>query len=319
MTLIDKRNYLFDNLKGFLIICVIIGNSLEYANPTSIDLNYFILFLYIFHMPLFAFISGYFNIRSKRTTQEKVISILKIYLFAQIFYFLANKLLFGDLNSKINFFAPTWTMWYFISLMSWYIISDFIKNKKRWFIISILISLYVGFDQSIGSYASISRTFFFLPYFIAGMGFKEEYFEKLRKYKYKLAIVSVVFFIILYSVSDFVPVELFFEYTNYSTYSDSSLFAFIIRIFHYISSFVVIAFLIGVAPKTRTSLSKIGQASLVLYVSHGFIIKLLYKYSPINYSTPLNILMAELAILILTITVSILLIALSSIIKKRKV
>lgn len=315
VSIIKNRNYLFDNLKGFLIICVIIGNSLEYINPTSIDLHFFILFLYIFHMPLFSFISGYFNNKSTRTTQENVVGILKIYLFSQILYYIINILIFENSSYNLEFFSPAWTMWYFLSLMSWYIISDFIKNKKRWLLISILISLYIGFDSSVSSYASISRTFFFLPYFIAGMCFKEDYFEKLKHYRYKLAIISFVFIFILYVLSDSIPIELLFEYTKYSTYFDNLLFPFSIRIFHYICSILVGAFIISVASKEKTILSFLGKSSVVLYVCHGLIIRILHKYSFLNYSTPLNILVSELTIIIITILFSLLYVYLIPIIK----
>ena len=66
------RDFYFDTLKGFLILCVIIGNSLELADPQNINIHYFILFLYVFHMPLFTFVSGYFSKLSKRTTVQKV-------------------------------------------------------------------------------------------------------------------------------------------------------------------------------------------------------------------------------------------------------
>jgi len=253
--------------------------------------------------------------KSNRTTQEKVISILKIYLISQLFYFIINKVFFEETSIKLEFFMPAWTMWYFLSLICWYIISDYIKNKKLWILISILISLFIGFDSSVGGFASISRTFFFLPFFIAGMCFKEDYFEKLRRYKYALAMLSVVFIVFLYLISDVMPVELLFEYTQYLTNFGSSLSPFLVRIFHYISSMVVGAFLISVTSKSKTILSILGRYSVVLYVCHSLIIKVLYKYAYINYSTPFNVLVSELTIIFIVILVSLLYINIISIIK----
>ncbi|MDS0526986.1 acyltransferase family protein [Clostridium sp. SHJSY1] len=285
---------------------MIIGNSLEHDTVASEKAHYLILCLYIFHMPLFAFVSGYFNRKSKRTTQEKVIGILKIYLFAQLFYTIVNKVIFEETSSKLELFSPKWTMWYFVSLMSWYIISDFIKDKKKWFIISIALALYIGHDQSVGSYASISRTFFFLPYFILGMGFKEEYFEKLRRFKYVLAVTSVIFFAVLYYLSDSITVEMFFEYTKYSYYADTDVIPLYIRIFHYVGSFIVCAFILSIIPTVKTQLSIIGKNSIVLYVSHSFIVQLLYKYHFTNIETIFDILKCEFTILVFTITLSLL-------------
>lgn len=53
-----KRLYFIDNLRGFLIILVIIGHCIQYMD---IDYDHNIIFRYIysFHMPLFMFVSGY--------------------------------------------------------------------------------------------------------------------------------------------------------------------------------------------------------------------------------------------------------------------
>ena len=55
-----ERNYLFDNLKFFLIVLVVFGHSLE---EISLEHNYAIIraWIYSFHMPAFVFISGYFS------------------------------------------------------------------------------------------------------------------------------------------------------------------------------------------------------------------------------------------------------------------
>ena len=314
----ENRNYLFDNLKGFLILCVILGNSLEYANPTSINTHYLILVLYIFHMPLFAFVSGYFSSKSRRTTQDKVVGILKIYLCAQAFYYIINKFYFSETKLNLEIFSPSWTLWYFVSLMFWYIISDFIKEKKKWFMFSILIALYIGFDSSVGSYVSIARTFFFLPYFIAGMSFNTKYLEKLRKYKLPLALLTVVVLGVLYLISPFIPVELLFEYSKYITYFDNATFPLLIRLFHYISSFIVGGFLLSIVPEKKTKLSKIGEFSVVMYVTHAFIIKVLYKYPFITYESLVSTFISEIIIISITILVTLIYVKLKSIYKMRQ-
>ena len=46
------RDFYFDTLKGFLILCVIIGNSLELADPQNINIHYFIYFYMIFQIEI---------------------------------------------------------------------------------------------------------------------------------------------------------------------------------------------------------------------------------------------------------------------------
>ena len=54
----QNRLIWLDNLKGFLIILVVLGHAIQCVNP---DFQHDILFRYIysFHMPLFIFVSGY--------------------------------------------------------------------------------------------------------------------------------------------------------------------------------------------------------------------------------------------------------------------
>lgn len=186
------RKYYFDNLKGFLIICVIIGNSLELANPTSVNVHTFILLLYIFHMPMFAFVSGYFSKISKRSTKERVIDTTKLYLSAQIFYTFFNFLILKKSSVRLELLMPQWTLWYLLSMIFWYIISDYILDYKKWLMGSVCLSLIIGLDGSIGTIASVSRTVFFLPFFIIGRTFKEDYIEKLKKHKSKFVILTIV-------------------------------------------------------------------------------------------------------------------------------
>ena len=248
-------------------------------------------------MPLFTFVSGYFCTKSKRTTQEKVIKIFKIYLGVQIFYFLLNKFVFSS-SLTLEFFTPQWTMWYLLSLIFWYILSDYIKDKKKWLILSLIVSLAIGFDDSVGSYASVSRTFFFLPYFVAGMMFKKEYLEKLKNYRIHLLLSSIVVLFVLYLLKDGTMLELLFEYTKYGFYYDNRLFPFFIRIFHYIGSFILGGLILSFIPSKATKLHTIGQNSLIMYIFHGAVIKLIYITPLVNYSTPFRVVLSEITILL---------------------
>lgn len=255
-------------------------------------------------MPMFAFVSGYFNNKSSRTTQERVADTLEIYIFAQIFYFALNRML-GDNNMKLQLFATQWTMWYFLSLTCFYIISDYIKDKRKWLIFSIISAIYIGFDHSVGSYGSISRTFFFIPFFIAGMSFKDKHMEFIKKYKYIFIGISILCLSFLYIISEQTPVELLFEYSRYTSEFDSATFPLFMRVFHYISGFTVSAVILLLIPKRKTILSFIGQNSIVMYLTHAAVIKLLNKYEIVSYTSPSNIIISEIIILTVCITMTI--------------
>ena len=97
-----KRDYYFDNLKGFLIFTVVIGHIFENISSSVLRTHELVLVIYLFHMPLFTFISGYFAKRSRRSTQDKVKEMFKIYIIAQIAYILFYKLIPKFLHKASN-------------------------------------------------------------------------------------------------------------------------------------------------------------------------------------------------------------------------
>lgn len=258
----------------------------------------------MFHMPLFTFVSGYFCQKSHRTTQEKVVGILKIYVGVQVFYFLLDKYFFGKTDINLELFSPAWTTWYLLSLIFWYIIADFIKDKKKWFIFSILVALYIGFDHSVGGYVSISRTFFFLPHFIAGLSFKREYIEKIKSRKKELILLSSVILFILYLIKDKTPLDLLFEYSRYTAYFDSAAFPMFLRSFHYVGSFILGLCILAFIPFKKTIINTIGKNSLIMYITHSGVTKVLYRFSFQRYTTPFYVFRSELLILATTIAIT---------------
>lgn len=310
-----RDNY-FDNLRGLLIICVIVGNSLEYISPSSVNPHYLILFLYMFHMPMFTFISGYFCKKSRRSTVEKVIDTTKIYLFAQTFYFIFNRYVLDRTSVKFQLLYPSWTLWYLLALIVWYVLSDYVKNYKIAFIFSLIAALAIGFDGSVGTYASVSRIFFFMPFFIAGMAFdKESFLNKYKQYAVHAGILTSIILILLFAVREFTDVEYFFEYTNYTFYLDSALYPFILRAFHYIGGFIICGFLLIVFTSKKTILTWFGKNSLILYISHAAVIQLLTLRPILKYVSWLQLILSESFILLMLFALTIMIKAIKSYIK----
>ncbi len=303
-TSVKSRDFYFDTLKGFLILFVIIGNSLELANPKNINTHYFILFLYIFHMPLFTFVSGYFSKLSSRTTVEKVKYTFKLYIIAQLSYIIFYKYILGNEGYEFEFMHSQWTLWYLLSLTCWYILSDYVTNKKKWIICSILVSLIIGFDNSVSSVGSLSRTLFFFPFFILGMSFNKNYIDILKKHKFKLLIVSCIILFVLYILSNKIEIELLFEFEPYSNFSDNLFFPLFIRCFHYLGSLIIGSFILCLIPERKTIISLLGRNSLILYLLHGAISYILIGYGYTKYDNIITLIISELLIVLLTITIS---------------
>lgn len=59
-----QRLVYIDNLRGFLIILVVLGHCIQFLDP-DFDHNIVFRYIYSFHMPLFMFISGFVSYKSK--------------------------------------------------------------------------------------------------------------------------------------------------------------------------------------------------------------------------------------------------------------
>lgn len=301
----STRDFYFDTLKGFLILSVIIGNSIELASPQNVDTHYFLLFLYMFHMPMFTFVSGYFSKLSKRTTVQKVTSTFKLYFFAQLFYIIFYKYILRSSGYKFEFMYPQWTLWYLLSLTCWYILGDYIKDKKKWLIGAIIVSLIAGFDNSIGSLGSMERTLFYFPFFIAGMAFDKKYIEVLKRHRIKLLISSAIVLILLYVFSKDIKLEFLFELFSYSAANEDVLLPpFLTRIFHYGGAFVIGTFILTLVPNFKTILSPLGKNSLILYLSHAAVCNILIGVGIARYNNLIELILSEIIIVCATIIIT---------------
>lgn len=109
----NMRDLRVDGIKLFLIVLVTLGHALEacISNPMS---NRLYSAIYLFHMPAFVLISGYFaNVSSKDKLIKKAIAFIETFLVIMI----PQCLFFGRFTPLLN---PENSGWYLLSLIFWY-------------------------------------------------------------------------------------------------------------------------------------------------------------------------------------------------------
>lgn len=166
------RDTRLDSLKYWLIILVIIGHVFVICGGDNQINQVTWLWIYIFHMPLFIFISGYLS--RKKTNKEFLKSSWKILEPFVIFQVIARCIdaLKGEPMTLINLLTPRYVLWYLLSLFFWrlmlQILPDKILNNSKLVIIStFIISVLAGF-LPLDNFLSLQRTFAFLPFFFMG-------------------------------------------------------------------------------------------------------------------------------------------------------
>ena len=275
-----KRIFLYDNIKGLLILLVALGHVLNICGSYyNYSFGWYKLFTF-FMMPLFLFIMGKFSSQSKKEPKARSKKMFIIFLIMQIITTIYYGFVLKIISFDKSFLIPRFTLWYLLTC-SYYYLSDYLLRKikfKHIFIISIIFAIFGGFIPIFTNILSISRTINFFPFYVLGFYESEINLEsKIKSYKkifIGLGIIITIFF--LFNQNFFLSKDTYLKYTYYS-YA-TPLVCFYKRLILYILFFVYSAFVYCIIPNRKTIFSKIGNKTMYIYLSHGIILKSIEKY-----------------------------------------
>lgn len=272
-----KRIPFFDNARAILIFLVVFGHTIsEYIENSNLLADIY-LFIYTFHMPAFILISGYFAKKVyERGYFKKLVKKLMIpYVLFQVFYTLYYEFVFHDTISY-SLFIPRWGLWFLMSLLFWNILLYFFGKLKYGLPLAIIFSLLIGYDAEVDEFLSLSRTFFFFPFFLAGYHLKAEHFEKLNfRYQTVIGIICAVLGFIL--IVQFVPTDYRFWLLGKRPYEeiiDTVEYSALIRLATYVVQFLATFIFLSLVPRKQSFLTHIGQCTMVIYLLHLAIVRI---------------------------------------------
>lgn len=267
----------WDNLKLFLILCVVVGHVIEIFIDESWVYRALFTFIYSFHMPAFIFISGLFSKRTVDTNNiKKVLPYITLYFAVKILLFTVRACCTGE--TYASFLSEAGLPWFMLSLFFMYVITMYTKRfKPQWVLVgSVLLSVFAGYAiQSGGDFLAVLRTINFYPFFYLGYKLNpDELAEKLDKRKAKIA--SAVFIAVFAAVC-FVFTDEVYKFRNLLTGRnpyDSYLGLLRLALFA-ISTAVIFAF-ISLTPSKRSVFTTFGSRTLAVYCTHYCFIYILF-------------------------------------------
>lgn len=289
------RSYGPDNLKFLLIFFVVLGHLIE-LSPFSRSSELMYLVIYTFHMPVFIFLAGYFAKYSKRRI---IFQIAYAYILFQVLYLVFDYYVLQDNPGTgliLDFAFPYWILWYLMVLLLFNLLIPLIDlngTKERGILLlgCFALSLLSGFDIGIGNYISLSRFFFFLPFFVMGFYWKKSEkengrvmaFSAMKPYLVKALSTVAVFLSIYYVIAD----ERITRITLYGSlpYSVAGYDVGLKLIITAIAVIWVAFFFIVILPLVNRKIpliSTIGRNSFSIFLLHGFVIKLMEKHGTIS-------------------------------------
>lgn len=268
----------FDNAKGILIIFIILGHVFSAcADYYGYDDNFY-KFFSLFMIQCFFFISAYFSSKSKRS--KRILSMLKIYLVWQMIVTIYYSFVLNIMNFSFNVLYPRYTYWFLVTMIT-YLILEYLFDKISYKVmipLSFIISLFIGFIPFIGEWASLARTFTFLPFYVIGFYAKDlKLIEKLQSDNFKKTFIvfSVLILILSFVYDDILPFRLLRGKYSYYEITGDLLSVFLKRIIFYIFSIIVSITFFKIIFKKETIFTKIGQNTLYIYLVQGAIMKTL--------------------------------------------
>lgn len=286
MVATSKRSKYFDNAKFILIFLVVFGHLISPLKEQDGILFTLYSVIFLFHMPAFILISGYFakGYKKKGYLKKSVKKILVPYLIFQLMYSVYYYLNGQKEKMDFDLLHPHWSLWFLMSLFCWNLLL-YLFAELRWkgFVIAIAIGIGIGYVDHIGSFLSLSRTFVFFPYFLLGYLLNSNQLRRVIRAKYSLPLGVIIFIGTLIAVSigfseDAVPWLL--GDTSYADMGGKEISDGLYRGLQYGVTLIVMFGFLTLIPSTQFKLTKIGERTLYIYLFHGFIIKSFEAFIP---------------------------------------
>lgn len=224
--------------------------------------------IYMFHMPLFVFISGRFSYKKDRKSFTKNIwRLFEPLIVFQLVTCLLDFVLNGSVSLN-RILTPWWVLWYLLSLTCWRLLIQLLPSKILnkagvVLVVAFCISLCAGF-LPFDRFLSVQRTLSFMPFFFLGYYMKEKNIFIPDRYR----LLSLVFLSLTVFIPLFLP-NLLGDLNQAEPYNGTiGLFS---RMFVWIISIPMSLAFLNLCPNT-TWASKQGRFSMQYYIYHAFII-----------------------------------------------
>ncbi|WP_284293765.1 acyltransferase family protein [Luteimicrobium album] len=162
------REPLWDTLRWVAIALVVIGHSVEARTHDQLAYGLY-LWIYAFHVPLFAFVSG-IVLRSDEVTPSRgwvvVRQLVVPYVTFSVLWGLLRWWVEGGF--VLNLASPYWHLWFLVALAVWRL-SVPLFASVRWPVLwAVMLACTMGYFDGVGWQFDASRIFSFLPFFVLG-------------------------------------------------------------------------------------------------------------------------------------------------------
>lgn len=272
------RIALFDNIKGLLIILVVVGHVAHPVHNDNPAISCLFDVIYLFHMPLFVFVSGLFAKHAKIERGVNPNRILSFALLAALFQLAL--LLINEVDVTLESFLQfTSAPWYLLAMAYWYAAAPLLARLgwRRGMVLALALSYASGFVDLSDGLLAISRALAFLPWFAAGLYCPVESVADLKESRSRPvrvtldAAVAISAVVVLARVLDAHVYDWFFQ----MVYGDNPYRALPLDLLGKtvsgVLALVLSAAVLRLVPSRPTRLATLGRRTLGIYVGHRLV------------------------------------------------
>jgi fucose 4-O-acetylase-like acetyltransferase len=273
---VKRRDPFFDNAKFVAIVLVVAGHAIESLRDVPIARSVY-LFLYMFHMPVFIIVAGYFS-KGFPSSSDKVRKLITQLLVPFVVFQLAYMALasiMGGRHVNITLLDPYFLVWFLLALVAWRL-STPAWQRLRWPLpIATGISVLAGM-QDLPGVLETGRVLSLLPFFVLGLQLRPEHFEWLRRPGVR-ALAALVMLGGL-AMSWFAGPHMSLEWAMWRRSNEllhvDDLTGTAMRMAMLICATILSAAFLSLVPSQRRWFTRLGTATLYVYLLHGVPIKI---------------------------------------------
>lgn len=271
-----SRDPWLDNAKMGLIVLVVLGHTWALL-PLDGPAGHFYDFVYLWHMPAFVFLSGYLSrgfAYSPARMWQLVTDLLVPYVLFEgaLAWF---RLHVGGERLQDLWLDPHFPMWYLLALVVWRLVTPLVRPLPGAFWLAVAVSLGSGF--LVGEWMSwldLPRILGFLPFFVLGVKTTPEHLAWLR------GRVPAVLAILTFAVIGVLAVRLddwagrpYLYQRPFELLDVSETTAVLTRLAVTAVGLAGTFALLALVPRVGGWFSRMGAATMTVYLFHGFAVK----------------------------------------------
>lgn len=265
-----SRIWLLSNMKAVLIILVVFGHVLPRVPGLGELKTNLRIFIWMFHMPAFLFVSGFLSKNLEKCREKALQSRLLPYVMMTVIVAVSRDIL-GGKGFHISFVVPVLTAWYFLVLFWYAVFTPEIVKIRGHFVIAVVLSLVMGMVESVGDAYAFSKTFAFFPFYLAGYHCSKELLLRIHNLS-KLwsipALLGAVGIAYWFQGRKVDVVLMFSQKSSYHALEMSNLQGLLYRGIGFVGAILMLFVLIQLCSVHRRSLTYIGDNTLVIYSFH---------------------------------------------------